>query len=77
MGEILGYILCCVVEPNRRVEEVRLIKPEELFILLAFDFRAECRLSGVVPLREDGDTPVCIPDLQLHLGPILRNDGST
>lgn len=42
MEKILGYILCCVVEPNRRMGEVRLIKPEELFILVAFDFRAEC-----------------------------------
>lgn len=77
MEKILGYILCCVVEPNRRMGEVRLIKPEELFILVAFDFRAECRLSGVVPLREDVATSVYIPNLQLHLGPILGNVGST
>lgn len=66
--KILSNILCCLVKPNRRMAEVRLIKPEELFILLPFDFRAEWRLSDVVTLREDGDISVCIPDLPVAFG---------
>lgn len=49
MEKILSSILWCVVEPNRSVAEMRLIEPEELFDM-AFDFRAECRLSGMLSL---------------------------